>query len=96
MVVCDKEKLDEKGCHGAPDFVVEVASESTKYKDFVIKLNKYMTAGVKEYWIVDPDTRKTHIYSLKDGTFALSDYGFDETVTGVLCPDLEVIMEKLL
>ena len=95
LVVCDKDKLDEKGCHGAPDFVVEIVSPSTEFRDYVIKLNKYASAGVKEYWIVDPDKKNTHVYSFLDGKFSLKDYDFDEPVTGELCPELKVVFAEI-
>ena len=53
-VICDKSKLDEKGCNGAPDWVIEIVSPSSKRMDYFIKLFKYQKAGVREYWIVDP------------------------------------------
>ena len=62
VVVCDPDKIDEKGCHGAPDFVAEVVSESSERKDYAIKLFKYRTEGVREYWIVDPRTNLVTTY----------------------------------
>ena len=59
IVVCDREKIQNRCIFGAPDFVAEVLSESTRKKDLVLKLNKYMTAGVREYWLVDPDRKKS-------------------------------------
>lgn len=53
-VICDPDKIDEKGCHGAPDLVVEVISTSTKGMDYGRKQMLYFTSGVREYWIVDP------------------------------------------
>lgn len=53
-VVCDPSKLDEKGCHGAPDWVIEIISPSSRSRDYFTKLFKYKSAGVREYWIVDP------------------------------------------
>ena len=61
-VICDKEKLDEKGCHGAPDWVIEIASPSSRYMDYTRKLSLYEAAGVREYWIVDPEQRKVTVY----------------------------------
>ena len=54
-VVCDLSKIDRAGIYGAPDYVVEVLSPSTKMKDILIKMRKYQNAGVREYWMVDPD-----------------------------------------
>ena len=53
-VICDPSKLDEKGCHGAPDWIIEITSPSNPQMDYGIKLFKYRSAGVREYWIVDP------------------------------------------
>ena len=55
-VICDTSKLDDKGCHGAPDWIIEIVSPSSKQMDYYKKLFKYRTAGVREYWVVDPDT----------------------------------------
>lgn len=52
-VICDTSKLDEKGCHGAPDWIIEIVSPGNKAMDYFTKLMKYQAAGVREYWIVD-------------------------------------------
>ena len=65
-VVCDKSKLTEKGCNGAPDLIMEVVSPSTQQMDYGIKLFKYRTAGVREYWIVNPVTRIVNVYDLEN------------------------------
>lgn len=54
-VICDKDKLDNRGCNGAPDWIIEIASPSNQHMDYEIKLFKYRSAGVREYWIVNPD-----------------------------------------
>ena len=54
LIVCNKDKLNDKGVLGAPDFVAEVLSPSTSKKDMILKYNAYLNAGVKEYWIIDP------------------------------------------
>lgn len=64
-VICDRDKLDEKGCHGAPDWAVEIVSPSSKYMDYVRKLSLYEAAGVREYWIVDPIQRSVTVYDLE-------------------------------
>ncbi|MCX7044711.1 MAG: Uma2 family endonuclease [Candidatus Sumerlaeota bacterium] len=70
LVVCDKKKLDEKGCCGAPEFVVEILSRSSITHDTVRKVALYEKFGVQEYWIVDPDTRRITIRLLDaDGRF---------------------------
>ncbi len=60
-VVCDREKLDEYGCKGAPDFVIEILSPSTQRHDQLVKLSLYQRAGVREYWIVDPENKTVRV-----------------------------------
>ena len=55
IVVCDKSKIGKNSCFGAPDFIVEILSPSTKRMDKTLKYNKFQKAGVKEYWIIDPE-----------------------------------------
>ena len=68
-VICKEERLDEKGCHGAPDWVIEIASPSNKYMDYGRKLMLYQTAGVRECWIVDPAKKivTIHDFAHEDG-----------------------------
>lgn len=63
-IVCDKNKITEKGCEGAPDFIIEIISPSNKLKDYVTKLHLYSKNSVKEYWIVDPINRTILKYVL--------------------------------
>ena len=61
-VICDRTKLSDRGCEGAPDFVVEVVSPSNPGMDYVTKLSLYREAGVREYWICDPAKERTFVY----------------------------------
>lgn len=63
LILCDRNKLKDGRIYGAPDFIVEVLSPSTRKKDMIKKLSKYQAAGVKEYWIVDTKERKVIVYS---------------------------------
>lgn len=54
---CDTSKLDEKGCHGAPDWIIEIVSPGTPEYDYITKLSRYQESGVREYWIADPKTK---------------------------------------
>lgn len=67
-VICDPSKLDETGCHGAPDWVIEIVSPSSKARDYFKKLFKYRSAGVREYWIVDPAKKAVNVYQLEHET----------------------------
>jgi len=74
LVVCDLSKLNGKLCTGAPDFIVEVLSPSTKLNDKTTKLNHYRDAGVKEYWIVDPDDKTVMALRLIDKLYVINVY----------------------
>lgn len=63
-IVCDKDLLDTRGCNGAPSLIVEIVSPSSVSLDYLIKLNWYKEAGVREYWIVNPMKKTVIIYKL--------------------------------
>ena len=65
-VICDEEKLDDRGAIGAPDFVVEIVSPASTFIDYVKKLNLYGEYGVKEYWIVDPKDKNVLVYKIDE------------------------------
>ena len=65
-IICDSSKLDENGCNGAPDWVIEITSPSNPQNDYGIKLFKYRTAGVREYWIVNPQVKSVMVYDLEN------------------------------
>jgi Uma2 family endonuclease len=65
-VVCDSSKLDEKGCKGAPDMIIEIISPNSGKKDRLVKFKKYEEAGVKEYWIVEPEWKIISVFTLQE------------------------------
>lgn len=71
MVVCDRDKIQRDGVHGAPDLVVEVLSPSTAKNDRLHKKAVYGTCGVREYWLVDPENRTIEQYLPQDGRLEL-------------------------
>ncbi|MBQ6622034.1 MAG: Uma2 family endonuclease [Mogibacterium sp.] len=79
IVLCDREKNRIRKIYGAPDFVMEVLSPSTRQKDALLKLNKYWKAGVREYWIVDPEREAVTVYDFARGNYPLH-YTFGEQV----------------
>ena len=85
MVVCDPNKVDRRGVHGAPDLIVEILSPSTAQYDRLIKFNLYQRAGVREYWIIDPTSRVVSTYTLENGKYQAAAYGADSSVrVGIL------------
>ena len=92
-VICDRSKLDEDGCHGAPDWIIEVLSPASRKMDLFIKLNKYRLSGVREYWIVDPETKAVRVYFFpKDEE---KSYGFSEKIKVNIYDDLELTLADL-
>ena len=65
-VICDKNKLSDRGCEGAPDFIIEIVSPSSRRMDYYKKCALYAESGVREYWIVDPEKQRTMIYRYED------------------------------
>lgn len=81
-VICDLSKLDDKGCHGAPDWIIEIVSPSSKPRDYMTKLFKYRIAGVREYWIVDPMKRMITVYAFEKDSVEQYNYG-EEVPVGI-------------
>ena len=71
-------KLDEKGCNGAPDWIIEIVSPGNKPMDYFTKLFKYRSSDVREYWIVDPAKEMTTVYRFEKET--MGQYSFGEDV----------------
>ncbi len=71
FVVCDRSKLIDEGVKGAPDFIIEVLSPGTAMKDQTEKRRLYEDGGVREYWIVNPETLEVFLYTLNDGRYGL-------------------------
>ena len=66
IILCDPEKKRRWGIYGAPEFLLEVLSPSTRKKDIILKTEKYRRAGVKEYWMIDPDRKSLIVYDFRD------------------------------
>ena len=77
-VICDSSKLTDKGCNGAPDWIIEIVSPGSRQMDYFTKLFKYQTAGVKEYWIVDPEKDSVMVYWFEKET--MEQYSFEDDV----------------
>lgn len=96
-VICDKSKIDRRGCLGAPDWIIEILSPSTSKKDRNDKFDLYESSGVKEYWIVFPKKQKVLAYFLNDqGQYIESgSYSKKETISPVLFPELTIDLEPI-
>lgn len=92
-VICDPRKLNDKGCVGAPDWIIEIVSPGSRRMDYSIKLFKYRTAGVREYWIVDSEKNRITVYDLEHED--MSEYTFADTVKAGIYTDLSIDFNKL-
>nr|MCR4787071.1 Uma2 family endonuclease [Lachnospiraceae bacterium] len=90
-VVCEPDILDEYGINGAPDWVIEVVSDSSRKRDYNDKMHKYMLSGVKEYWIIDPDRSMVTTYIAGEPMMAYT-YHFEDDIP-VLIYDKQLIIE---
>lgn len=87
-VICNPQKLTDQGCVGAPDWIIEVVSPGSRRMDYMIKLFKYRTAGVREYWIVDPEKNRILVYNFESEE--TGDYNFSDVVVSGIYPDLNI------
>ncbi|MFB9121530.1 Uma2 family endonuclease [Bergeyella porcorum] len=89
-VVCDESKLDDKGCIGAPDLIVEILSPGNSKREMKDKFELYQESGVREYWIVDPNQESVLIYILKNGEYIGLKPVVDDVAVSYIFPDLTV------
>ncbi|MBU1752413.1 Uma2 family endonuclease [bacterium] len=97
VVVCERNKLDDKGCKGSPDIVIEILSPYTAKKDFVTKYHLYERHKVKQYWIFDPDTKEVSIFKLNnnDKYGEPEDYKKEDTIKVDIFKDLEIDLRAI-
>ena len=87
-VICDPNKLTDKGCSGAPDWIIEIVSPGSRRMDYFTKLFKYRTAGVREYWIVDPEKDRIFVYNFESED--TEDYTFSDSIKVGIYDDMYI------
>lgn len=90
-VICDKDKITDKGCNGSPDWIIEIVSPGNKPMDYFTKLFKYRTADVREYWIVDPVKEMIAVYRFEKET--MEEYFFGEDIPVGIYEDFSIKVE---
>lgn len=95
-VICDPEKLTDRGCTGAPDWVIEIASPSNPKHDYIRKLDLYSSAGVREYWIVDPQHENILVYRMEPEQFCLNVHSFKDVVACGIFEDFSVDFSEIM
>ena len=89
-VICDEDKLTDRGCTGAPDWIIEIVSQGNPRHDYVLKLNLYNEAGVREYWIVDPAKESVWVYYFEESEFKAETYSFKDEIKVNIYDDLYI------
>ena len=96
LVVCDNSQLDDKGCKGAPDFIIEILSPSSGQMDIAIKLGKYLQAEVKEYWVVNPENGTIIVHILDQQKYITSIYGAKSVIPITVLENCQVDFAEIL
>lgn len=95
-IICDQEKLDDKGCNGSPDLIIEILSPSSVKLDRWKKYQLYEKSGVKEYWLVDPVNESVEVHLLNDGQYKIQGvYTKDETISVNILTGLEIYLNQI-
>ena len=96
-VICDKSKLDDRGCVGSPDLIIEILSPATAKKDVKDKFQLYQEFGVKEYWIVSPENKLVDVFILKDDNkyHLVNKYTEDDVVGVNIFKDLSINLKDV-
>ena len=94
-VICDKSKFSDRGCEGAPDFIIEVVSPGSRRMDYNTKNSLYANTGVREYWIVDPEKERTTIYRYEEDAAPII-VPFDQRIQVGIYRNLSITISELL
>lgn len=94
-VICDRNKLTDRGCTGAPDWIIEIVSPGNSSNDYILKLNLYANSGVREYWIVDPAKKRVFVYFLEKAKFEVETYTFHDKIKANIYEDLYIDFTEL-
>jgi Uma2 family endonuclease len=95
LVVCDKDKLSKGSVDGAPDLVVEILSPSNYDSYLFLKFHYYLKAGVREYWLIDPETRQVQVHIYENGHYLSSIYEDNDHIPVTVLPGLNIALEDL-
>ena len=92
-VICDPDKLDDRGCNGAPDWIIEITSPGSRRMDYSTKLFKYRSAGVRLYWIADPEKTRIMVWNFEEDN--AEEFTFQDSVPVSIYDDFSIDFSKL-
>ena len=94
-IICDRNKITNRGCVGAPDWIIEIVSPSNSRHDYITKLGLYSAAGVREYWIVDSEHQRISVYDFEKNDLIANVYTFDAPIKVGIYEDLTINFNEL-
>ena len=95
LVVCDKNKLGKGSVNGAPDLVIEILSPSNSHSELFYKFQYYLKAGVREYWIIDPEGKRVQVHLYENDHYLSTGYEGNDRIAVTVLPGLEIALEDL-
>jgi Uma2 family endonuclease len=95
LVVCDKDKLGKGSVNGPPDLVIEIMSPSNSRRELFLKFQYYLEAGVREYWVIDPEEKKVQVHVYENGRYLSTVYREKARISVNILPGLEIALESL-
>jgi len=95
LVVCDSKILSKKSVDGAPDLIIEIMSPSNTHSQLFYKFNHYLKAGVREYWVINPEEKIVNVHIYEDGRYFTTLYKDDDRIPVNILPGLEIALEDI-
>jgi Uma2 family endonuclease len=95
LVVCDKAKLAKNSVNGVPDLVVEIVSPSNSHRELFLKFQYYLEAGVREYWVIDPEGKKVQVHVYENRHFISASYKENDSIPVAILPGLVINLQDL-
>jgi Uma2 family endonuclease len=95
LVVCDKGKIGKGSINGAPDLVVEIVSPSNSHRELFLKFQYYLEAGVREYWVIDPEEKRALIHIYENGHYISTGCKGNASIPVTVLPGLVINLEDL-
>jgi len=95
LVVCDKDKLAKGSVNGAPDLVIEIVSPSNNYRELFLKFQYYLEAGVREYWVIEPEEKKVQVHVYENGRYISAVYKDSARISVAILPGLEIALDDI-
>jgi len=95
LVICDKDKLSKNSVDGAPDLAVEIVLPSNTHSELFLKFHYYLKAGVREYWVIDPERKKVQVHIYEDGHYISTAYEDNDHIPVTVLPGLDIALKDL-